>query len=1175
MNRFAKTILLAMMLLVLPMKQWGQQPYRQYAEDGILLNFHEIDNVDFRVFLLYNLGQDDRFVLIANEEPGQFSLSLNENGETTSLYDAFDGFYNDTYSRFTQFSKTEIFGLMSNWKDRVVPAHFLSITMDIAMRNTRTGNEHCANSDPFCTSDVITFNAASSSQTANQLDGSFEDGCIGYSYNPSWYHMRIQTAGQFIIHLEGHDPNTPSIERDVDFCIWGPFTDPTSPCVAQLTSDKIIDCSYSASYSENIYLGYPEGQHYHGDYTSHGTVNYHVPQVGEYYILMVTNYSQQPCVMSFTKSQGIGETDCGILPGIVDNDGPYCVGETIHLTVNAQAGATYSWSGPSGWTSSQQNPTRPNCTLNMAGTYSCTTSIGAQTTSATTEVVIYPQPTANFTATTVCQGEATQFTSTSTTNPAGQQITSYQWNFGDGQTSNQENPSHTYAQSGTFNVTLTVSCGDGLCTDTKTQTVTVHAAPVANAGPDQYINYGTSAQLQGSGGAGSFSFHWEPANKVVNANAQNTQTVVLTQDQTYTLTVSNTQGQCVSTDEVTIHINGAAMAVTAGPNVSICQGGNSQIYVTAGGGTGNYTYSWSPSTGLSATNIANPVASPAQTTTYTCTISDGQTTQTATVTVTVNDVIVENEYHTICPGDVYQWNGAPYTSPGTYQYNTTTAQGCDKTIYLHLDHYPTYDETTITHEMCSGESFTFYGTPYTSSIVTSYTDHTVQHGCDSIVRLNLTVWPENEVTNLPVSVCPEQLPYTFYGEGYYEPTDVIVLDADIHGCDSAVRLILDVSDYFIPATTIEHRCYDQTPTYNWYIADADTTIVIHEEGFYIDTLHTASCDGIFTLDLHFMQTPEVEESYVTACDSYYWPITGQTYSTTGTYGHSVSLHPFPCSQEYRLHLTIDESDTNHEMSFNEECDEVPFLWAWPENNPQQPIIDNGIFQFKYGETTQGCDSSMRVVVTNMRYTPDPTPIRSSDYNAVVFGDTIAVVTETEFFSFNYDFYVMEQGRSLWDECEWSISKPTWNIEQQFNADRKSSTCKVYVRDRETSHVVLTCKVRNSCMDAGEYIIHNFYLKSSYVGIDEFENDGEGDKANVSVIPNPNGGQMFLHFEEMQGRVEVKVFDTNGNKIDTFETYVTPDKSSCEYNMKRYSDGLYLFVISDSQRTVTRKVVIIH
>ena len=549
MNRFAKALLLAVILLAMPMKQWGQQPYRQYADDGILLNFQEIDNVDFRVFLLYNLGQDNRFVLTVNDEPGQFSISSNEEANMTNLFEAFETFYNNTYTDFGMLSKTDISNAISNWKECITPIHFASIMTDIALRDNRPTNNHCVDSDPFCTSDVITFAAATSSQTADQLEGTtIQDGCIGSSYSPAWYHMRIQTGGQFIIHAEGHDPNNSSTTRDIDFCIWGPYSDPTSPCVAQLTTNMIIDCCFSASYSENIYLGYPGGQHNHGS-SSHGTITEHTPVAGEYYILMITNYSQQPCTISFSKTAGSGpgETDCGILPGVVENDGPYCVGETIHLTVSSQNGATYSWTGPGGWTSTQQNPTRPNCTMAMAGTYSCTTTVGTQSTTGTTTVVIYPQPTANFNFTSVCQGNPTQFTSTSTTNPSGQQIANYQWNFGDGQTSNQQNPSHQYAAAGTYTVTLTVSTG-GHCTSTKTQTVTVYPQPAANAGHDQTIAYGSTAQLSGSGGAGTFNFHWEPANMVTNANTQNTQTVPLTQDQTYTLTVTNPQGGCSSTE---------------------------------------------------------------------------------------------------------------------------------------------------------------------------------------------------------------------------------------------------------------------------------------------------------------------------------------------------------------------------------------------------------------------------------------------------------------------------------------------------------------------------------------------------------------------------------------------------------------------------------------------------
>ena len=311
-----------MLLAFFPMKTWAQEPYRQYAEDGILLNFHNIDNVDFRAFLMYNLSQDDRFTLVADDEPGLFSINPSPESGIENLLDAFEEFYQNNYADFSLLSKMDIYDLLPEWKEAISPSHFTSITLDIALRNSRVDNDHCANSDPFCTTNQYTFDAAATSQTADQLEGvTIEDGCIGSSYNPSWYYMRIRASGQFIIHMEGRDPST-GVTRDIDFCIWGPFTDPWSPCVAGLTTSNIIDCCYSADPTEDIYLGYPASSHVHT--TSHGTINYHVPVTGEYYILMITNFSQQPCTITFSKTEGSGPgtTDCDILPGIANNDGP-------------------------------------------------------------------------------------------------------------------------------------------------------------------------------------------------------------------------------------------------------------------------------------------------------------------------------------------------------------------------------------------------------------------------------------------------------------------------------------------------------------------------------------------------------------------------------------------------------------------------------------------------------------------------------------------------------------------------------------------------------------------------------------------------------------------------------------------------------------------------------------
>ena len=474
---------LFILLLSMGMKSiTAQTPYRQYANDGVELNFFVIENVDFRACLLYNLTLDDRFVLIPEDENGILSLSSNDDLSREDFFDTFEDFYNNTYADFQLLSKQEITDLATMWKSQVDPRLYSSIMMDITLRRSREGeNETCIHADPFCTSDFYEFESASTTQTADDLEPDpIEDGCIGSSYNPSWYYLRIADSGPFTIHMEGHDPENPNTLRDIDFCLWGPYTEEqmnTGYACSHLTSNMIIDCNYSPSYLENAYLGYPPNQHQHS--SGHGTVNYHVPQSGEYYLLMITNFSRQPCLISFNKpdESEAGTTDCSILPPIVNNDGPYCVGETIHLTAMGIAGASYSWTGPAGFTSRYQNPDRSNCTMAMAGPYICTITKNGQTASDTTWVEIYPSPVASFTATAtdICLGDTLQFdASSSTMNPPQYNIANYEWIFSDGQTESGVTISHVFTQAGPNQVTLHLTSEDGHCTDELTLNVSVN-----------------------------------------------------------------------------------------------------------------------------------------------------------------------------------------------------------------------------------------------------------------------------------------------------------------------------------------------------------------------------------------------------------------------------------------------------------------------------------------------------------------------------------------------------------------------------------------------------------------------------------------------------------------------------------------------------------------------------
>ncbi|MDZ7777706.1 MAG: PKD domain-containing protein [Bacteroidales bacterium] len=88
-------------------------------------------------------------------------------------------------------------------------------------------------------------------------------------------------------------------------------------------------------------------------------------------------------------------------------------------------------------------------------------------------------PVAAFSAdkTSVEEDTSIPFTDESTGEP-----TEWQWDFGDGNTSAEQNPTHTYVSEGTYDVELTVSNEEGSDSESKTNYITVNAAgsvPVA------------------------------------------------------------------------------------------------------------------------------------------------------------------------------------------------------------------------------------------------------------------------------------------------------------------------------------------------------------------------------------------------------------------------------------------------------------------------------------------------------------------------------------------------------------------------------------------------------------------------------------------------------------------------------------------------------------------------
>lgn len=142
----------------------------------------------------------------------------------------------------------------------------------------------CEDASVFCGSNVYQYPAGVNSGNG-QVGPDY--GCLGSTPNPVWYFMQILNPGPITIHMY----STP--QHDIDFICWGAFDSPTGACASGLTSANIIDCSYSGSATEDCEIANPIA--------------------GKFYLLMITNFSNQACNITFSQTLGTGSTNCDIV----------------------------------------------------------------------------------------------------------------------------------------------------------------------------------------------------------------------------------------------------------------------------------------------------------------------------------------------------------------------------------------------------------------------------------------------------------------------------------------------------------------------------------------------------------------------------------------------------------------------------------------------------------------------------------------------------------------------------------------------------------------------------------------------------------------------------------------------------------------------------------------------
>lgn len=168
--------------------------------------------------------------------------------------------------------------------------------------------------------------------------------------------------------------------------------------------------------------------------------------------------------------------------------------------------------------------------------------------------------------TTITVGQAVTFTDLSSNAPI-----TWSWNFGDGNGSNQQNPTHTYSTAGTYPVSLTVSNPAGSDTETKSAYILVNAAPTGlaadfTASPVSGPPGTTVTFTDTTTGGTPTTWAWDFGNGQT-ATTQGPHTITYNQSGSYDVTLTVGDGTSSHTRTYTSLIN-IAVALCDVPNVS-------------------------------------------------------------------------------------------------------------------------------------------------------------------------------------------------------------------------------------------------------------------------------------------------------------------------------------------------------------------------------------------------------------------------------------------------------------------------------------------------------------------------------------------------------------------------------------------------------------------------------
>ncbi len=864
----------------------------------------------------------------------------------------------------------------------------------------------------------------------------------------------------------------------------------------------------------------------------------------------------------------------------------------IDLSSNNPTSWLWTCPGGSPATSTLQFPT---ITYNTVGSYNvtlkATNAQGSNTVTKTNFITVGDDPTADFDY--VRTLLLVEFENLSIG------ATSYNWNFGDGGTSTQANPSHTYAQDGTYLVKLTVSndCG----TDVQTVEIEVVTPPIAafDADPTEGCDP-MEVQFTNESSDNSDTYQWSFPGGSPPSSTEFEPSVVYEIPGTFnvTLTVSNDAGQDVLT-----FTNFITLLPQPSSTFTYTVNGL-QVNFNSAGSIGD-TYFWNFGDGQTS-SLHNPTHVYDQGGIYvvklTVTNSCGSNVHQSTITVGGLPIAAFNsDIQSGCPPLVVHFmnqslgtvtslswvfqGGSPatstqanpivtYNTPGTYDVTLTVTNtlGSDD---LFMDNFITVFTPTfsafgytingsqvnfINQSNNSSGSLWNFGDGNTSTQQNPV--HTYSNdGTYSVKLISAGICgPDTSSTQITIAT-PPSANFSFLQNGDCPPVTVQYNNQSSPNTTS----LLWTFNGGTPSTSTQQNplvTYNSTGTF-------DTKLIAYSAGGS-DTLFWPQLVTIGqpTNAAFLISTNEMTvdmENQSTAADSYFWTFgDGQTstetnpshtYSSFGTY--TISLVSMNACGTDTMSIVIELStipnaffgydQTNGcspmTVHFIDQSQNNPTSWLWTFDggNPSTSPLQNPTVVY----STPGV-YSVTLVVQN-----------SQGSDALVLSDLITVAGMPDA---NFDHTVNGSSVSLfypgidYDSLRWD-----------FGDGRTDNALNPTINYSTSGQYLISLIVYNACGTDTSSVLVNIIVAATY--------DPTTNESNWQIRPNPFGDNFSIYGEPLKaGSVTITLFDVHGKLLSNKEWSFNKGPSIVDLNADALPSGIILVRLQDGSLPVILKAV---